>query len=290
MQVFVAVIVALLRFLLQAHVAPYRRASDNFVAFIASAMLVLVLLGSLELQSDALAPTLHISLSLLSAVLFIATLVVILVPLAIFAAGLHAARLRSIEERQKNLDNGKRVKELLKMEGSPVHIISTPFSLKEASDKAEEIWAKYNDRNNDPPTSHCYNPNTDCDQAGEDGWMKTWMRMAKVTRKTGGKVLMVYNGSSTGRYAHGLFDGQAQSGELMYALELRCTIEWWPYYMSPLRVDTDGFAYKCLRCLFPDPKGGLLRTQKEDASHGDDNVQGGQECELSERHVAHAHF
>ena len=49
-QLFIGTIVALFGFVLQAHFAPYRTSSDNFVAFVASLALVPVFLGSLGLQ------------------------------------------------------------------------------------------------------------------------------------------------------------------------------------------------------------------------------------------------
>ena len=99
--------------------------------------------------------------------------------------------------------------------------------------KAEEMKSKY-DR---PPHEHCYNPNTDCDQSGEAGWMKTWMEMAQTTKRTGGKVIMVCNGAKRARFGEGRrdawFDGEAQPGELLFVLNTLGTpivdIEWAEY-------------------------------------------------------------
>jgi hypothetical protein len=59
-QLFMGTIVALFSFVLQAHFAPYRTPSDNFVAFVASLALVSVFLGSLGLQVHSLP---HLSIS-----------------------------------------------------------------------------------------------------------------------------------------------------------------------------------------------------------------------------------
>jgi len=91
-QLFVAVIVALLAFMLQARVAPYKVASDNLFAFLSSGMLLLVLFGSLGLQTEALAPLLPVDPQLEVAVLFVATLAVIVLALTFFVAEVYAAR------------------------------------------------------------------------------------------------------------------------------------------------------------------------------------------------------
>ena len=106
-QLFVAVLCSLGSFLLQAHVAPYMRASDNFFAFLTAAMLVLVLLGSLELQSGALAPRLDISETVVVVVLFVATLGVVLVAFIFFVMEVHEVRKQRVLCYK---DTGRRVR------------------------------------------------------------------------------------------------------------------------------------------------------------------------------------
>jgi hypothetical protein len=114
------------------------------------------------------------------------------------------ARILSAQMQKVNQANKARVARLLKMEGAPVHIISTPFVSPEGAAKAEEVKAKYDS----PPTSYCYNPNTDCDSNGEAGWLKTWHEIAQTTKRTGGKVIVVCRSDETGgRYGNGRFDG-----------------------------------------------------------------------------------
>lgn len=86
-QIFVAVLVALCTFILHARVAPFRRKNDNLFAFISAAMLVLVLLGTLALQTEALAPELKIDSTFIALVLFVATLLVLVAAFGFFAAG-----------------------------------------------------------------------------------------------------------------------------------------------------------------------------------------------------------
>jgi len=106
-QLFVAVLCSLGSFLLQAHVAPYMRASDNFFAFLTAAMLVLVLLGSLGLQSGALAPRLDISETVVVVVLFVATLGVVLVAFIFFVMEVHEVRKQRVLCYK---DTGRRVR------------------------------------------------------------------------------------------------------------------------------------------------------------------------------------
>ena len=53
-----------------------------------------------------------------------------------------------------------------------VHIISTPFAARDGYAKAEQVEQTTDD--SEHGTAHCYNPNTDCAQAGAKGWMETW--------------------------------------------------------------------------------------------------------------------
>ena len=229
-QLFIAVIVALSTFVLQARLTPFRKKGDNFFAFLSGAMLVFVLLGSLGLQVEALAPLLHADPTLEVCVLFIATLLVLFVALAFFVVELRAARAHLREAHQKNWRNGVRVEMILKVEDAPVHIISTPHFSPAGVAKADEVKEQYEE----PPRAHCYNPNTDCDQAGEDGWLQVWFNVCSVTKRTGGKVILVYNADGNGKYGDGWFDGQAQVGELFYAQNvLGCTNIEWVGYNSP---------------------------------------------------------
>jgi len=77
--------------MLQVRVASYRCAGDNFFAFLSSAMLVLVLQGSLALQSEVLAPKLEIGSEFVTVVLFVATLTVLFLAFGFFVIELRAA-------------------------------------------------------------------------------------------------------------------------------------------------------------------------------------------------------
>ena len=103
---------------------------------------------------------------------------------------------------------------LLGMKDHPVHIISTPYASPAGRAKAEGVKCQQES----PPHSYCYNPNTDCDQTGQKGWLETWFKVLKVTKATQGKVFMLYNSDKRGKFGHGLFDGMTQPGELSVAL------------------------------------------------------------------------
>jgi hypothetical protein len=166
--------------------------------------------------------------------------------------------LKRLRERAREAINKERVPRLLATTDVPVHIISTPFTSRAGFAMAEKIKRLYDA----PPSAHCYNPNTDCAQTGEEGWMETWFSVARVTRATSGKVFMVYNGEKTGRYGTGehagWFDGQSQPGELRYAQEIGCAnFEWVAYFGGAKKrlpqVKRGGFQSVVARCDPPSP-------------------------------------
>jgi hypothetical protein len=91
-QIFVAVLVAQCTLLLQVYIAPFRRASDKLFGFLSASMLVLVLIGSNELQDERLTSGLDIGSSFVVVTLLVATLSVLLVAVTFFACELRAAR------------------------------------------------------------------------------------------------------------------------------------------------------------------------------------------------------
>ena len=111
----------------------------------------------------------------------------------------------------------------------PVHLISTPYSVRAGFDKARET----KEDNHNPPHSYCYNPNTDSPQDAGGGWLQSWMKVCKRTKQTNGTVYVVFNRRKTGNYGDGKykgwFDGQAQGGEVELAETLGCTISWVGY-------------------------------------------------------------
>ena len=111
----------------------------------------------------------------------------------------------------------------------PVHLISTPFSVRAGFDKARET----KEDNHNPPHSYCYNPNTDSPQDAGGGWLQSWIKVCKRTKQTNGTVYVVFNRRKNGNYGDGKykgwFDGQAQGGEVELAETLGCTISWVGY-------------------------------------------------------------
>ena len=111
----------------------------------------------------------------------------------------------------------------------PVHLISTPYSVKPGFDKAAEI----KEDNHNPPHAYCYNPNTDAPQDAGGGWLNSWIKVCKHTKKTKGTVYVVFNRKKNAKFGDGKykgwFDGQAQGGEVELAETLECTISWVGY-------------------------------------------------------------
>ena len=66
----------------------------------------------------------------------------------------------------------------------PVHLISTPYSVRVGFDKARET----KEDNHNPPHSYCYNPNTDSPQDAGGGWLQSWIKVCKRTKQTNGTV------------------------------------------------------------------------------------------------------
>ena len=92
-QIFVACVVGLTIGAVQTLASPYRTPSDNYFAFFTSCMLQLVLLGSLIRQAMTLSQdTLGINPVVKIGLLFLATLLVLLAALYLFAVELHASR------------------------------------------------------------------------------------------------------------------------------------------------------------------------------------------------------
>jgi hypothetical protein len=74
------------------HLRSSSRESDQLFAFLSASCLVLVLLGSLGLQTDAVAPTLGIDVTFVTVVLSSTTLLITFTALVFFVAELNAAR------------------------------------------------------------------------------------------------------------------------------------------------------------------------------------------------------
>jgi serine/threonine protein kinase len=119
---------------------------------------------------------------------------------------------------------------LLKSTDCMTHIISCPFKESEGVAAAKEIASRYEDSRSE----FCYYPNEDCPQSLDVSWLETWMAIAKNAGRTGGKVYVVHRCDGKGQYGcdakgPGSLDGQAQQGEVEYATEIGCTIQWVGY-------------------------------------------------------------
>ena len=112
---------------------------------------------------------------------------------------------------------------------APVHLISTPYSVPAGFAKAAEVKAD----NHNPPHMFCYNPNTDAPQDAGGGWLNSWIKVCKHTKKTHGTVYVVFNRKKNAKFGDGKykgwFDGQAQGGEVELAETLECTSSWVGY-------------------------------------------------------------
>ena len=126
---------------------------------------------------------------------------------------------------------------LLKDTDSKTHIISCPYKQPLGVKKAKEISMRYEKDDRE----FCYYPNEDCPQTLNVSWLETWQAIAKNAKRTGGTVYVIYRTDDKGQYVcdawagiadlPGLksLDGQAQPGEIQYALEQGCAIEWVGY-------------------------------------------------------------
>ena len=128
--------------------------------------------------------------------------------------------------------------ELLKSTTERVHIISTPFRSEQGRPLAKRV-ADYCSPKNCEHTGmrkeFCYNPNEDCPQTARAGvsWLQIWMDICDNTVRTGGKVFVIFRSDGKGKYGcaanlkgPGSLDGQAQEGEIRYALSKECNIHW----------------------------------------------------------------
>ena len=91
-QLAAASLVVLLFFAVQARVEPHRARGDNLFSHLTSCMLLLVFLFSSALQATALNPTIELNAYLMAAVLFAATLLVIVVAVALFLQEAYSSR------------------------------------------------------------------------------------------------------------------------------------------------------------------------------------------------------
>ena len=90
-QLFAGTVVTLYTFVIQARIAPHHTPSDNLFGFLSSSMLVTIFLASLGVQAGALAPELGVDSVFILAILFAATLLVVVVAVAFFAAEVYSA-------------------------------------------------------------------------------------------------------------------------------------------------------------------------------------------------------
>ena len=123
---------------------------------------------------------------------------------------------------------------LLKTTSEPTHIISCPFENAAGVAVAKEISERFEENENE----FCYYPNEDCPQSLNVSWLETWMEIADNTERTGGTVFVVHRTDGKGRFGcdakgPGSLDGQAQPGEIKYAIKSRCKIEWCGYADAP---------------------------------------------------------
>jgi hypothetical protein len=139
---------------------------------------------------------------------------------------------------------------LLKSTNRKTHIISCPFKDSEGVATAKAIARRYEDssRYEDSRSEFCYYPNEDCPQSLDVSWLQTWMAIAKNAKRTGGKVYVVHRCDGKGQYGcdvkgPGSLDGQAQPGEVEYATEIGCTIEWVGYAANQAISDTQDESY-----------------------------------------------
>ena len=119
----------------------------------------------------------------------------------------------------------KRGLELLKTTDETVHIISTPFDSEQGSSLAREV-AQACEPSSGTRKVFCYNPNDDCLQTLGVSWLEAWMAICDNTVRTGGSVFVIRS-DGKGSYGceaagPGSLDGQAQEGEIKYALSKGC--------------------------------------------------------------------
>lgn len=138
-------------------------------------------------------------------------------------AAVEALKAKSEEMKRRGL-------ELLKTTTETVHIISTPFGSQQGRSLALKV-AKACERSDSHFKEFCYNPNEDCPQTLGIGWLDTWMEICDNTVKTGGKVFVIFRSDGKGEYGCDpkgpkSLDGQAQPGEVRYALSKGCDIHW----------------------------------------------------------------
>ena len=136
------------------------------------------------------------------------------------------------EVAQRKLEEMMRSRlHLLKTTSEVVHIISTPFGSEAGRSLALQV-ARDNERSGPGVRNEfCYNPNEDCPQSLGVGWLDTWMGICDNTVVTGGNVFVIFRSDGQGMYGceakgPGSLDGQAQAGEVRYALSKGCTIQW----------------------------------------------------------------
>ena len=124
--------------------------------------------------------------------------------------------------------------ELLKSTTERVHIISTPFHSEQGRPLAKRV-ADYcepkNSEHKGVTKGFCYNPNEDCPQTAGVCWLHVWMAICDNTVRTGGKVIVIFRSDGQGKCGcaakgPGSLDGQAQEGEVTYALSKGCSIHW----------------------------------------------------------------
>ena len=141
--------------------------------------------------------------------------------------------VRGVSAKAKSWKRQKMLRDrlkLLKTTGERVHIISCPYENEAGVEVAKSLSQRYEDDEKE----FCYYPNEDCPQSLNVSWLETWMAIADNTKRTGGTVFVVHRTDGLGRFGcdakgPGSLDGQAQPGEVKYAVGIGCTIEWVGY-------------------------------------------------------------
>ena len=115
---------------------------------------------------------------------------------------------------------------LLKTTDRRVQLISCPYSNSDGAAVAATISRAY-----EYHEDVCYYPDEDHPQSLDVSWLETWMAICDNTKRTGGTVFVVYRTDGKGQYGcdvkgAGSLDGQAQEGEVKYAIGKGCSVEW----------------------------------------------------------------
>ena len=172
----------------------------------------------------------------------------------------------------KSEEMKKRGLELLKTTDETVHIISTPFDSEQGSSLAREVAQAC--EGSGTSKVFCYNPNEDCPQTLGVSWLAAWMAICDNTVRTGGSVFVIFRSDGKGSYGceakgPGSLDGQAQEGEIKYALSKGCHILWLDSTnpeASMRELASDGSRHQSKRARI-DGAGSSALTQEAEAAN-----------------------